>query len=521
MKQSLALIPTVGCLIAGAVAPATLSGCGGEPDSGRNSTSQSGAAADPVGTNEQPITNGTPLSEDYARGEGILRITTLLGNPPNGSVGNCTGTLVRNDMVLTARHCVTTDGQINGPLAPVGSVTLSLGGERSGVRTITRLLTSDAVVLRTSSLFANGASRYDYTRPIGQSTNAFLVGKFVNCYGYGRTGTPTQGQLHTARLKVTGSSDTTFTLSKNSLGQLPDHGDSGGPCFTDDRTLVGVISTGTTSSVKAVGPEVIRGVKGMTEYPFSGIARASSTNASGNHFTLDATFPTGVSNLVYTVTPNWNPFNSAGVYHTHHIGMWHTGSQWSIFNQDFATMSPGPAFNVTFEKDQVLGGRGRVHVANAGNTSGQMTRLDFPELNGKRDAIFFVTPNWQPASVYNNHAVGVYYNGANWYVFNEDVALLPNGAAFNIQLTGPEDLAFIHRATSSSVNGHMTYVNNANLNGQPNATFFVTHNWTEGGALYNPHPIGVWYDTSRSQWAIFNQDSAPMPLTAFNILIRP
>jgi len=32
------------------------------------------------------------------------------------------------------------------------------------------------------------------------------------------------------------------------------------------------------------------------------------------------------------------------------------------------------------------------------------------------------------------------------------------------------------------------------------------------GCVYNPHPIGVFYDTVRGQWAIFTEDSATMSL---------
>lgn len=495
---------------------AVFSGCGGElgSDPAEEASALEGEAS-PIGVAEQAILKGTPVGDDIARGEGIILIRTA--RPSVTSV--CTGALVRNDMVLTARHCVTADGQINGTIVSPDLVFISLAAENGGIKTITEL-GNDAVLLRTASLFPMNGSRYDYKREVGQSTNAWLVGKFVNCYGYGRTGTATEGQLHTARLKVTASTSTTVSVSKNSLGQLPAEGDSGGPCFTDDRAIAGVISKQDGSVVKLVGPEVIRGVKGMTEFPFTGVARSSSANTAANFFRFDASFPTSASHHVYTVTPNWNP-PGGGSYHNHHIGLWHTGSQWSIFNQDSAAMTLGSAFNVTYANDQVLGGRGRVHVASAGNTNGQMTRLDIPELNGKSNAIFFVTPNWQPQQVYNNHAVGVFYDGASWHIFNEDLAPMPLGAAFNIQLTGPEDITLVHRALSSNVDGHSTFINNRNLNDQPNATFFVTHNWSAGGSLYNRSPIGVWYDSSRGRWAIFNQDGALMPLTAFNILIRP
>ena len=58
-------------------------------------------------------------------------------------------------------------------------------------------------------------------------------------------------------------------------------------------------------------------------------------------------------------------------------------------------------------------------------------------------------------------------------------------------------------------------------NGNPNAIVVVTPNWNPGGVcpcVYNNHPIGVWY--TGSQWAIFNQDIAAMPVNAsFNVYV--
>ncbi|MCA1740779.1 MAG: hypothetical protein LC740_18750, partial [Actinobacteria bacterium] len=60
------------------------------------------------------------------------------------------------------------------------------------------------------------------------------------------------------------------------------------------------------------------------------------------------------------------------------------------------------------------------------------------------------------------------------------------------------------------------------LNGNPNAVLYVTQNWNPGGregGTYNDHPVGVWYDTNREKWAIFNQDRAAIPEgAAFNVL---
>ena len=90
----------------------------------------------------------------------------------------------------------------------------------------------------------------------------------------------------------------------------------------------------------------------------------------------------------------------------------------------------------------------------------------------------------------------------------------PGGAAF--------DALFVHHATSENISGNSTYLDNPLTNGYPNAILYVTQNWNPGGTAgtYNNHPIGVWYDTERQRWAVFNQDREPMPAgAAFNVAV--
>jgi hypothetical protein len=84
------------------------------------------------------------------------------------------------------------------------------------------------------------------------------------------------------------------------------------------------------------------------------------------------------------------------------------------------------------------------------------------------------------------------------------------------------DAVFIHRATPENISQNSTYLDNPLTNGDPNVILYVTQNWNPGGGAgtYNEHPIGVWYDDSRQQWAIFNQDRETMPDgTAFNVAV--
>jgi hypothetical protein len=56
-------------------------------------------------------------------------------------------------------------------------------------------------------------------------------------------------------------------------------------------------------------------------------------------------------------------------------------------------------------------------------------------LTGQVNAIVFVTQNWNPGGsggVYNNHTIGIYYEGSTHAVFNQDGVNMTNDADFNI-----------------------------------------------------------------------------------------
>lgn len=91
-----------------------------------------------------------------------------------------------------------------------------------------------------------------------------------------------------------------------------------------------------------------------------------------------------------------------------------------------------------------------------------------------------------------------------------------NGA---IRTTGDHRTAFTHLTTSSNVIANITRIDHPLLNGDEYALVFVTRLFTTGSA-YHPHPVGVWYDSNTSRWAIFNEDLSAMPEgVRFNVLI--
>ncbi|HVZ40174.1 MAG TPA: hypothetical protein VHI13_12925, partial [Candidatus Kapabacteria bacterium] len=57
-------------------------------------------------------------------------------------------------------------------------------------------------------------------------------------------------------------------------------------------------------------------------------------------------------------------------------------------------------------------------------------------------------------------------------------------------------------------------------NGDPNCFLFVTQKLNPSGIVYNNSPIGVYYNTARSKWEIFNENNVAIPTNAqFNVLV--
>jgi hypothetical protein len=77
------------------------------------------------------------------------------------------------------------------------------------------------------------------------------------------------------------------------------------------------------------------------------VHKAAAWNISGNCTVFHHPLTDGNPDAIVRVTQNWNPGGVSGVYNDHQIGVWYTGSDWSIFNQDLAAMPVGASFNVT------------------------------------------------------------------------------------------------------------------------------------------------------------------------------
>jgi hypothetical protein len=131
-----------------------------------------------------------------------------------------------------------------------------------------------------------------------------------------------------------------------------------------------------------------------------------------------------------------------------------------------------------------------------------------------------VTQNWNPGGgggVYNNHAVGVWYDAlaGEWTIYNEDLSALPLGASFNVvNITG-----VTHQvkqvATAANTSGDSTCLSGYNSSSY---VLFVTHVYSG----YFTDVAGVWYDAALSENCVFDGSYNAMPLGAtFFVTLYP
>jgi hypothetical protein len=70
------------------------------------------------------------------------------------------------------------------------------------------------------------------------------------------------------------------------------------------------------------------------------------------------------------------------------------------------------------------------HVTSAANCITNSTFLTY--LNPLATDFLMVTSNYQAGPVYNNHPIGVYFDGTQWRIFNQDLVAMPYNTAFNV-----------------------------------------------------------------------------------------
>lgn len=157
--------------------------------------------------------------------------------------------------------------------------------------------------------------------------------------------------------------------------------------------------------------------------------------------------------------------------------------------------------------------------------------IDNDSTNGEGNALLFVTPNYSAGGVCGCVAdtipVGVIYNlfgGALWAVYNLDESTaIAAGSTYNVLVVQKSSAkVFVQTATTANTSGDSTFINSSLSNANPEAKLLVTGNYDPDGTngFNSDHAVGVWYDTKKKEWAVFNEDSSAMAVGAhFNVMI--
>jgi hypothetical protein len=167
---------------------------------------------------------------------------------------------------------------------------------------------------------------------------------------------------------------------------------------------------------------------------------ATDANSRGDYTYISDPAIDGDPDAVVLVAESTDGRNARGASYDHNIGVWYEGAnekKWAIFNQDRAAIPAGATFEVIILQAYET----FVHYAKLDNTVGNRTYLDNPLTNEEPDALLTVTQNWNPGGgrgVYNDHPIDVVYDAdiRKWAIYNRDGAPMPDGAAFNIAVSG-------------------------------------------------------------------------------------
>lgn len=219
--------------------------------------------------------------------------------------------------------------------------------------------------------------------------------------------------------------------------------------------------------------------------------KATKTTITNNYTIIDNPALNNNPNVEVLVTQNWK-----STYNTNSIGVWYTGSKWSVYNQNKKAMPVGTNFNI-FITSKSSTGKHFLHNAGGSASSSHISYLNNAATNNKPGAAVFQTQNWKNSGPYNDHEVGVWYSSGKWTVYNEDRVKLPNNAKFNIfaldfSATGL-DVKWVQFGQNGRELGVYKQVGN-------------TKNWKEvgskSGATFN------FVERNRDDWSVYLYDKS-------------
>lgn len=211
--------------------PLALAACSaGEVDSA------SDAEAEP-GSTEQAIQNGNP-------GSAVPGVVYVYA-PTAVSSGSCSGVMLTNMWLLTAKHCVVDNA---GNVASKRTVLIQDGAAlQNGVASVLPHPIRDVALVALERPWPINGSTTGFQRALTPYAPTQLLLSNVYCAGWGQ-GTPSgdnSGKLRNFSSVVSGAApdNSTFFVTKNiATNQVHRKGDSGGGCFENFGALLGIAS---------------------------------------------------------------------------------------------------------------------------------------------------------------------------------------------------------------------------------------------------------------------------------------
>jgi len=250
------------------------------------------------------------------------------------------------------------------------------------------------------------------------------------------------------------------------------------------------------------------------------IHTVTAANSGGNVTYLDHPDLNNNPDAEIIISRTWS-----GFYNDKVVGLWYSGSNWAVFNEDSSDMIEGVKF-VIYIANPTNVITHIASVANQGSIPG-ITVIDDVRLNDNDPGPIAVMCNyWNPNSVYNNINYGFFYD---WelqrrMIYSENGLDIPVDAAFKILITGDGNADQIeHETTAANTSSNLTVIDHVSLNGNPDAIFIFSHYWGVNGAGSEVHinkVLSSYYDGSN--WGIYTEDLSDITSgVAFDIILAP